>query len=602
MTSYPKPARSTLLKAALGYASKGIPVFPLKGKEPLTPHGYKDASHETSRVTAMFNAKPHATGYGIPTGGFSGLVVVDKDGDSPEAAQLWESLPPTLEIATSRGRHRYYRVPKGTKVRTRKLAPDLDLKADGGYVVAVGSVHPSGARYGFVKGTKALGVAALPDELLAPEPVREVSRHRESADIDGLGTIQEGMRNRALFFKALEFKDAGQTREEALGQLMAVNDVRCSPPLDEAEVERVVTSAFRYPVRGKKTPPEVMEVLTDLKQAWWASAWRGVGGKTERDIVRVLIQWAERYGHLIPAGVRISISWRDLAIASGCGRRTIARVMGRLRARGWLRGDNADRTGTESGAFVLLPRPTGTTQGIASLQGPEPAVSGATLSRLPEVTPCFRWSGLVKKGKAGVLYILEVTGPQGLDEMAERLGFSRPRDLRRLYLDSLVEMGLVEHRGGVYRLPGQERYVERLDDVRAARCGGGPRKVRSKDKRGFLVTRVVEVPPKSELEREEADLLKYEAERDRYRNGKAGPELHVANLEADGYIPELERVPECDPRLAAALREFLRRNPHRCEEKPGWFSVALWAEDYLSAKPDALAVEVALVELGRVAA
>jgi hypothetical protein len=602
MTVYPKLARSTLTKSVLSCASRGIPVFPLKGKKPLTPHGFEDASHEASRVTAMFNAAPNATGYGIPTGGFSGLVVVDKDGDSPEAARLWGSLPPTLEVATSRGRHRYYRIPKGAKVRSRKLAPDVDLKADRGYVVAAGSVHPSGARYEFVEETKALGVADLPEELLEPQPVREVSRRRKGVDIDDLDAVQEGMRNQALFFKALELKDAGRSREEALGELLAVNAARCSPPLDEAEVESVVTSAFRYPVRGKKTPPEVMEILTGLKQAWWASAWRGVGGKTERDIVRVLIQWAERYGHLIPAGVRISISWRDLAIASGCGRRTIARVVRRLRARSWLRGDNADRTGAKSGAFVLLPRPTGTTQSIAPLQEGHPAVSGATLSHLPEVTPCFRWSGLVKKGKAGVLYVLEVMGPQGLDEMAERLGFSRPRDLRRLYLEPLAEMGLVEDRGGVYRLPGQERYVERVEDVLAARCGGGPRKVRSKDKRGFMVTRVVEVPPKSELEREEADLLKHEAERDKYRNGKPGPELHVANLEADGYIPELERVPECDPALVAALREFLRRNPDRRDEEPGWFSVALWAEDYLPAKPTLLAVEVALGELRRVAA
>src|SRR3712207_9566673 len=82
----------------------------------------------------------------------------------------------------------------------------------------------------------------------------------------------------------------------------------------------------------RRPPRSTLFPYTTLFRSWWASAWRGVGGKSDRDILRVLIQWAERYGHLIPAGVRISISWRDLAIAAGCGHRTIARVVPRLKA------------------------------------------------------------------------------------------------------------------------------------------------------------------------------------------------------------------------------------------------------------------------------
>ena len=144
-------------------------------------------------------------------------------------------------------------------------------------------------------------------------------------------------------------------------------------------------------------------------------------------------------------------------------------------------------------------------------------MSGDTLSRLPEMTPCFRWRGFVGKGKAGVLYALEVFGEQTLEELAERLGFSRARDLRRLYLEPLIEMGLIEDRGGTYALPETEAYAERVEDIRTARYGGGPRKERRKGPEGRWVTRVVEVPPKSEVERTEVERLKYEAERGRYR-------------------------------------------------------------------------------------
>ena len=514
------PTRSIFLKNALKLAERGFPVFPIKGKAPLTPHGFRDASTDAARVTALFNAAPNATGIGIRTGGVSGLAVVDRDGDSDQASQIWDSLPPTVEVATSRGRHCYYSVPKGSKVRSRKLAEDVDLKADGGYVAAPPSLHPSGARYRWVSGHSE--IAELPAHLLEPESKShdvslkpEHRSHHGTGDFeDDGGPIYEGVRNRTVFFMALALKDAGLSREEALQILLTQNEARCVPALDEQEVRSIVKSAFRYPVRGRRTPPEVLEALELLERRWWAEAWRGVGGKTERDVVRVLIQFSERYGHLIELGVRVTISHRDLALAAGCSRKTIQRVVKRLRLSGWLRGDNGHRKGTDSGAFILLARQGDSTP---SIRGEALCTSGDTLSRLPEITPCFRWRGFVGKGKAGVLYALEVFGEQSLDELATRLGFSRARDLRRLYLEPLAERGLIEVRGGTYALPETEAYAERVEDIRTSRYGGGPRKERKKDANGRWVTHVVEVPPKSEVERTEEERVKYEAERGRYR-------------------------------------------------------------------------------------
>jgi len=136
---------------------------------------------------------------------------------------------------------------------------------------------------------------------------------------------------------------------------------------------------------------------------------------------------------------------------------------------------------------------------------------------MPEMTPCFRWRGFVGKGKAGALYALEMFGEQTLEELAERLGFSRARDLRRLYLEPLAEMGLIEDKGGIYALPGRDAYEKRVEDIRTTRYGGGPRKVRGKDETGRMVSSVKHVPPKSEVEREAEQRLKYEGDRERYR-------------------------------------------------------------------------------------
>lgn len=571
MAFYPDKHRSQHLKAALGYAERKIAVLPLrKDKTPLTHNGVKDATTDRSRITALWTRHPGAN-IGVATGGITGLVVVDRDGDSPEAARLWDSLPPTLEVKTSRGRHRYYRVrePLGTKVKSRKLAADVDLKADGGYVVAPPSIHPDGPRYKFVEETQAIGVADFPDEMLVePEPREQGSRRRGSSTVplDDGGPIPEGSRNSTIFFRALDLKEAGKSRGEALDEILGVNDARCAPPLGPDEVERVVTSAYRYPMRGKRTPPEVLEALTPLKRAWWFSPWRGVGGKSERDIVRVLLKLAERYGHLIPTGVRISISIRDLAIAAGCGKSTVTRVAGRLRLAGWLRGDNAQRCGTDSGAFVLLPRPTGDTQGMGGGRKGEDAVSVPTLSRLPELTPCFRWRGFVGKGRAGVLNALEVFGEQSLEELAGRLGWSRVRDLRARYLGPLIDLGLIEDRGGVYALVGH--YAERVEEVRAARYGGGERKVTSKNPDGRVVSRVIYIEPKSEVDREEDDRRSYAGQRIRYREN-----IGLVRPVIAGEVPTEEEMQEhresFDARRRRDIEEaiarlFSQRPEYRC--------------------------------------
>jgi hypothetical protein len=595
-----RTARTHKHRAALHFGSK-VPVFPCgTDKRPYTQNGFKAATTDRARITAWWNRFPNANP-AMRTGEQSGYWVLDVDNLAPleELERLYGKLPATRVVRTpSGGLHVYFRHVEGITNSPGALPDGIHVRGEGGYVLLPGSVTE-----GTYEIIESHPVADAPEWLVELVRRRTVSAKTATVawrSLPGDSPILEGARNQTLFFVALDLKDSGNSRDEALAKLLDINEARCSPPLPEAEVEGIIKSGFRYPVRRARTPPEVLEALAGLKRAWWATAWRGVGGKSDRDVLRVLIQLAERYGHLIPVGVRISVSWRDLAIAAACRRRTVGRVIKRLRLAGWLRGDNAERTGADSGAFVLLARGarrTVTTQSMDRPRGGEPVGSGDTLSRLPELTPCFRWRGFVGKGKAGALYVLEVFGPQSLDELAERLGFSRPRDLRRLYLEPLAELGLIEDRGGVYALPGQVHYVRRVQEIRSAPYGGGPRKFRSKDMQGHVVSRVVEVPPMSELERDEADREVYEAQRQRYREGAAKLTLHVANLGVDGFIGELERVPALDEKLRDVLRDFLRRHPNRRDETPSWLSVALWAEEYTPGKTSLEAVELALADL-----
>src|SRR5881394_3129330 len=93
-------------------------------------------------------------GIGVVTGAISGLVVVDVDaghGGNESLEQLEREhgpMPTTLECRTGGGgRHLYFAHPGGLARNKVGLAPGIDIRADGGYVVAPPSLHASGVQY-----------------------------------------------------------------------------------------------------------------------------------------------------------------------------------------------------------------------------------------------------------------------------------------------------------------------------------------------------------------------------------------------------------------------------------------------------------------------
>lgn len=142
------------IEHALALAARGHWVFPVRGKVPTCPHGFKDARSEPDEVTALWAAHgAAATGVGIATGP-SGLVVLDVDVrdhlDGGDALADLESahgpLPGTYEVLTPNGpgRHIYFR---GSIRSLRAIAPGLDVRSDGGYVVGPGSQGEDGGLY-----------------------------------------------------------------------------------------------------------------------------------------------------------------------------------------------------------------------------------------------------------------------------------------------------------------------------------------------------------------------------------------------------------------------------------------------------------------------
>ncbi len=130
-----------LLTAALRYADLGYRVFPCAPgrKTPMTANGFKDATTDAERIEAWWKDEP-AANVGIAT---EGLVVVDVDtrgnlwlADDHDRQAGLATAP--LSLTANGGKQYVFRQPPGKAWRntTGKLAPKVDTRADGGYIVA----------------------------------------------------------------------------------------------------------------------------------------------------------------------------------------------------------------------------------------------------------------------------------------------------------------------------------------------------------------------------------------------------------------------------------------------------------------------------------
>jgi hypothetical protein len=155
------------------------------GKHPATVHGLKNATSDEAGLRGLWGGREHLN-VAVATGEISGLFVLDIDGHAGEMSlgRLGE-LPDTLTALTSNGRHLYFQHP-GRKVhsRVKKLAEGIDVRGDGGYVIAPPSLHRSGVFYQWIDPTA--DVAPAPDwliEAVCAEPVR-VEHHHAPIDYD----------------------------------------------------------------------------------------------------------------------------------------------------------------------------------------------------------------------------------------------------------------------------------------------------------------------------------------------------------------------------------------------------------------------------------
>lgn len=251
---------SSIVETACALAERGYYVFPVKrDKKPLAgSHGYKDATCDPQEVRKRFFSG--AFGIGLACGA-SNLFVFDvdcKEADgfkSLEALEkAYQPLPATVWATTPSGGHHYYFRGEG-KSTSGSIAPGIDTRAEGGYVIVPPSVAKSRDRAGVeVVGPYEWQVSLLEHEP-APVPkwLKEISlRPGKQGPVVLQGLIPEGTRNTTLFKAACDLRGKGWDEGAIQEELERINEERCEAGLPPQEVATIARSAASFPTEREK--------------------------------------------------------------------------------------------------------------------------------------------------------------------------------------------------------------------------------------------------------------------------------------------------------------------------------------------------------------
>lgn len=229
--------------AALARGWTPLPLRP-KAKTPLleTWAEYQNRRPTETEVRDWWQRWPDAN-LGIVTGAVSGLLVLDVDGLQGEESLRGRHLPPTPTSRTGRGTHYLFRHPGGTVANRAGLLPGIDIRGDGGYIVAPPSVHPSGRLYEWAIRPEDEPLTDPPSWLLdlLRNPQNAFTGHPEGWVEELLQGVSKGQRNDAAARLAGHYLGKGLPVGEVEAILLGWN-TKNRPPLAPEEIRRTVAS------------------------------------------------------------------------------------------------------------------------------------------------------------------------------------------------------------------------------------------------------------------------------------------------------------------------------------------------------------------------
>lgn len=264
-----------MLNNAIEYAKLGISIIPLHsiinnqctcgkgykcdspGKHPRTKNGVKDASKDPEQIKKWWSTWPNSN-IGIATGTINGLFVVDIDGEIGDRSfnsltAMHGAVPDSVtQITGSGGKHLLFKHPGGIIKNGIAVHNGIDIRGDGGYIVAAPSIHKSGSVYQweFLQELGEIELAELPDLWIKALKITPEAAKQSTADSTQNNTemaaanrvVPEGQRNATLFKYGCSLWEKGMSENVISAMLYALNSEQCIPPLADNEVETIIKS------------------------------------------------------------------------------------------------------------------------------------------------------------------------------------------------------------------------------------------------------------------------------------------------------------------------------------------------------------------------
>ena len=246
------------LDQALALASQGLPCFPCADdKRPACPGGFKAATNDYAALNQLWGRYSGSL-IGVPTGAVSGIDVLDIDprhGGDVWLKDVQNNLPHTrIHQTRSTGWHLLFRHQAGLRNSAGKVAPGVDVRADGGYIIwwpALGFPVYNGE---FFEAWPFWLLEQLNDRSSARVPPQKPLREVSSAYIQSalnnaalnVARAQPGLRNETLnreLFAVSRFIESGDLDPSVIAQTLAGAALEAG--LDKNEIVATIASALR---------------------------------------------------------------------------------------------------------------------------------------------------------------------------------------------------------------------------------------------------------------------------------------------------------------------------------------------------------------------
>ena len=255
------PTVYDMLPYALQYAQAGFRVFPLSpcDKMPLQgSKGLNEATNNLDKIRQWWNTNPFYN-IGCATGG--DIVVIDIDegtdnkGDNKsgeDSIMQWQEengpLPNTLTAISGKGgRHLYYRTTHKCSSKTGVIK-NVDIRAEGGYIVLPPSIHPNGNRYTWVDDFN-FDKICVANDIVCKLICANHKSPSASAGNDNI--IPQGTRNDTLYRRGCSMQGRGLDDNVIYSRLAEINNRQCKPPIEDNELIKIYNSVMQLP-KGRK--------------------------------------------------------------------------------------------------------------------------------------------------------------------------------------------------------------------------------------------------------------------------------------------------------------------------------------------------------------